>query len=71
MTARLTGASAAGDADLGARVEGHFEGRAYTEMWEVLAYAGQRSGPLTLDAQPLQGGVAGLVEVLGSTVEKP
>ena len=32
----------------------HFEGREYTEMWEVFAYAGDSrgSGPLILDADP-------------------
>ncbi|MEO8705260.1 MAG: hypothetical protein ABI867_34780 [Kofleriaceae bacterium] len=41
--------------DLGARVTGHFEGRDYTEMWEVFAFAGDSrgSGPLVLDADPL------------------
>jgi len=40
--------------DLGANVIGHFEGRDYTEMWEVFAFAGdsRTSGPLVLDADP-------------------
>jgi hypothetical protein len=40
--------------DLGARLVGHFEGRAYTEMWEVFAYAGDvdAGGPLVLDSDP-------------------
>ena len=41
--------------DLGARVTSHFEGRDYSEMWEVFAFAGdsRSSGPLILDASPL------------------
>ena len=41
--------------DLGARIDGHFEGRAYTEMWEVFALAGDatRGGPLVLDRDPV------------------
>jgi hypothetical protein len=40
--------------DLGASVIGHFEGRGYTEMWEVFAFAGDvnAAGPLVLDADP-------------------
>jgi hypothetical protein len=40
--------------DLGARLAAHFEGRSYTEMWEVFAYAGdaRTGGPLVLDADP-------------------
>jgi hypothetical protein len=40
--------------DLGARVVGHFEGRDYSEMWEVFALAGDSrgAGPLVLDADP-------------------
>jgi len=36
------------------RVEAHFEGRGYSEMWEVFAHAGDPSinGPLVLDADP-------------------
>jgi len=45
--------------ELSARMVGRFEGRAYSEMWEVLAFAGDQraSGPLVLDADP---GVTGL-----------
>ncbi len=45
--------------DAGARVVGHFEGRDYTEMWEVFTYAGDTrlGGPLILDADPLETGV--------------
>ena len=41
--------------DLGARVTGHFEGRDYSEMWEVFAFAGDSrgTGPLILDADPV------------------
>jgi hypothetical protein len=40
--------------DLGAHVTAHFEGRDYSEMWEVFAFAGDSrgSGPLILDADP-------------------
>ncbi len=40
--------------DVGAGVTGYFEGRDYTEMWEVFAFAGDvnASGPLVLDADP-------------------
>src|SRR5262245_12434184 len=36
------------------RVEAHFEGRGYSEMWEIFAYGGDPSinGPLVLDADP-------------------
>jgi len=42
--------------DLGARIDAHFEGRDYSEMWEVFAYAGDAGlgGPLVLDADPTQ-----------------
>ena len=41
--------------DLGAKVIGHFEGRDYSEMWEVFAFAGDSrgTGPLILDADPI------------------
>src|SRR5690606_35288058 len=40
--------------DLGTRANAHFEGREYTEMWEVFALAGDSRGdqPLVLDADP-------------------
>jgi hypothetical protein len=40
--------------DLGGRVAAHFEGRDYSELWEVFALAGDadRGGPLVLDADP-------------------
>lgn len=45
--------------DLGARVVGHFEGREYSEMWEVFALAGDSrgTGPLILDADPITMGM--------------
>jgi hypothetical protein len=45
--------------DLGTRAVAHFEGRDYSEMWEVFAYAGDSrgTGPLILDADPTQTGV--------------
>ena len=45
--------------DIGSRVVGHFEGRDYSEMWEVFAYAGDTrlGGPLILDSDPLDPGV--------------
>jgi hypothetical protein len=41
------------------KVEAHFEGRAYSDMWEVFAYAGhaRSGGVLTLDADPIASGV--------------
>jgi hypothetical protein len=43
--------------DLGSKVVAHFEGREYTEMWEVFALAGDSrgSGPLILDSDPTDG----------------
>jgi hypothetical protein len=43
--------------DLGSKVVAHFEGREYTEMWEVFAYAGdsRSGGPLVLDSDPTDG----------------
>jgi hypothetical protein len=47
--------------DAGARIAGHFEGRQYTEMWEVFAYAGDSGNPtitppLVLDSDPTTSG---------------
>jgi len=44
--------------DLSARLQANFEGRAYTEMWEVFALAGQAGsgGPLVLDSDPVTTG---------------
>lgn len=45
--------------DFMAKLQANFEGRAYTEMWEVFAYAGdaQAGGPLVLDENPVQTGL--------------
>jgi hypothetical protein len=45
--------------DLSGRVVGHFEGRAYSELWEVFAYAGDvgGGGPLILDSDPTTAGM--------------
>jgi hypothetical protein len=48
--------------DAGARIVGHFEGREYTELWEVLAFAGDTGNTmvtpgLVLDEDPLMSGV--------------
>jgi hypothetical protein len=44
--------------DLGARAVAHFEGREYSEMWEVFAFAGDSRGnnPLVLDSDPVDPG---------------
>lgn len=43
---------------IGGRVVAHFEGRAYSEMWEPFALAGESTstGPLILDADPVASG---------------
>jgi len=48
--------------DLGSKVVAHFEGRDYTEMWEVFSYAGdsRSNGPLVLDSDPTAAGVQAL-----------
>lgn len=48
--------------DIGARLEARFEGRAYSEMWEVFQFAGSvdRAGPLVLDEDPVTEGVQAL-----------
>jgi hypothetical protein len=40
--------------ELGTRMTSHFEGRGYSELWEVFAFAGDRrtAGPVVLDADP-------------------
>lgn len=54
--------SASGDERVGIVAAGllqaHFEGRAYTDIWELLAYAGDATagGPLALDADPTADG---------------
>jgi hypothetical protein len=49
--------------ELSGRVVAHFEGRDYSEMWEVFAYAGDASvsgNPLVLDSDPTSAGVQAL-----------
>jgi hypothetical protein len=48
--------------DFSGRFIAHFEGRAYTEMWEVFAFAGDAAGggPLALDADPTTSGIQAL-----------
>jgi hypothetical protein len=44
--------------DVGTKVNAHFEGREYTEMWEIFAAAGESRGmgPLILDRDPERAG---------------
>jgi hypothetical protein len=58
-------------ANAAGHIEGSFEGRAYTEMWEVFQYAGtpQLDGPLVLDADPVQPGRQDLLHPGVSVVE--
>jgi hypothetical protein len=50
--------------DLGTRLNAHFEGRGYSEMWEVFALAGDTrrnpNNPLVLDSDPTMAGVQAL-----------
>ncbi|HSR99364.1 MAG TPA: hypothetical protein VLM79_20070 [Kofleriaceae bacterium] len=48
--------------DLGARMTAHFEGRGYSELWEVFAFAGdaRTPGPLVLDGDPTMPGASPL-----------
>ena len=49
--------------ELSALFEANFDGRAYTEMWEVFAFAGDQSvegAPLVLDSDPIADGVQAL-----------
>jgi hypothetical protein len=55
--------------DVGGRLTTHFEGRGYSEMWEVFALAGAPGGPLALDADPVTGGVQPLVNPGVTTIE--
>lgn len=46
--------------EVGGRVKAHFEGRGYSEMWEVFAYAGDarvQGNPLILDKDPTADGI--------------
>jgi hypothetical protein len=57
--------------DVSGLVKAHFEGRAYSEMWEVFAYAGDPAGggPLVLDADPTQMGVQAMAHPGVTNVE--
>jgi hypothetical protein len=55
--------------DVGGRLTTHFEGRGYSEMWEVFAFAGGSGGPLQLDADPLTSGVQALANPGVSNIE--
>lgn len=58
--------------DLGSRLGARFEGRDYSEMWEVLALAGdsRRTGaPLVLDSDPVTSGLQALSNPGISNVE--
>jgi hypothetical protein len=48
--------------EVSGRLLAHFEGRAYSEMWEVFAYAGDAAGggPLVLDSDPTTTGAQAL-----------
>lgn len=47
------------DLRMAGRLDAFFDGRGYSDLWELFAYAGdaQASGPLTLDADPTVTGV--------------
>lgn len=57
--------------DLSARIGAHFEGRAYSELWEVFALAGDSrlGGPLVLDRDPVEPGVQAISHPGISNVE--
>jgi hypothetical protein len=57
--------------DFGTRSTVHFEGREYSEMWEVFTFAGDSrgTGPLILDADPTRMGVQPLSHPGISNVE--
>jgi hypothetical protein len=57
--------------DFAAALDAHFEGRDYSDLWEVFAYAGDAAagGPLTLDRDPLTDGVQALSYPGISTIE--
>jgi len=54
-----------------AAITGHFEGRAYSDMWEVFAYAGdaRAGGPLRLDSDPVRDGEQAISHPGASNVE--
>ena len=57
--------------ELSANLQSHFEGREYTEMWEVFALAGDATGtgPLILDADPTRAGIQAVDHPGITTVE--
>lgn len=57
--------------DVGTEVTAHLEGRGYSEMWEVFAYAGDHhlGGPLVLDADPVTPGLQPLSHPGVSNIE--
>jgi hypothetical protein len=57
--------------DLSANLTEHFQGRGYSEMWEVFAYAGdtESSGPLVLDSDPTAPGVQAMSHPGVSNIE--
>jgi hypothetical protein len=57
--------------DLSANLIEHFQGRGYSEMWEVFAYAGdtESNGPLVLDSDPTAPGVQALSHPGVSNIE--
>ncbi len=57
--------------DVGSRIVAHFEGRQYSELWEVFALAGDSrgTGPLILDRNPLEPGLQGMSHPGVSNVE--
>lgn len=56
--------------ELGARATAHFEGRDYSEMWEVFAAAGHdAASPLVLDGDPTMPGVQALAHPGISNIE--
>lgn len=58
--------------DASTTLEAHFEGRGYSDMWEVFAYAGTATNagaPLVLDADPTSAGVQAKSHPGVSTIE--
>jgi hypothetical protein len=57
--------------DLSGHALAHFEGRAYTEMWEVFAFAGDPAGggPLVLDGDPTTAGIQAMAHPGVTNVE--
>jgi hypothetical protein len=57
--------------DLSGLVQAHFEGRQYSELWEMFAYAGDPAGggPLVLDSDPVTPGVQAMAHPGVTNVE--